>query len=242
MHLFIDFGNTRFKWCLIKLDVVIGRGSITSIQIDSKLRTFDWVSISSIAICSVADSKMTQNIFFSCKNLSRPDCEVREVHLEHLPLWFSLGSTPKTEVGQDRVMAMLGAYQDSSSYSVIDAGTACTIDYVVDGEHKGGYIIPGLNTARIGLDKHAARIALEEDYAYSKNLEPARSTQLCVEHGIRLSLIAAVQRAIHASPWPLDRVTVTGGDGEWLCGHLLGPVKLSHDLVFQGMRRFFYGL
>lgn len=242
MHLLIDFGNTRLKWCLIKLDAVIGRGSITPTQIESKLRTFDWVSISFVAICSVADSKITQNVLFSCKNLSRPDCEVREVRLERLPLWFSLGSTPKTEIGQDRVMAMLGAYQNSSSYSVIDAGTACTIDYVVDGEHKGGYIIPGLNTARIGLDKQTARIALALDYAYPKNLEPARSTQLCVEHGIRMGLIAAVQRAIYASPWPLDKVTVTGGDGEWLCEHLHGPVKLSNDLVFEGMHRFFHGL
>ena len=242
MQLLIDFGNTRLKWCLIKLDAVIGRGSIAPVQIESKLQTFDWVSISSIAICSVADSKMTRDVFVSCANLSRPDCEVREVRLEYMPPWFSLGSTPKTEVGQDRVMAMLGAYQNSSSYSVIDVGTACTIDYVVDGEHKGGYIIPGLNTARMGLDKHAARLALGDYSSWRKDLEPARSTQLCVEHGIRMGLIAAVQRAIHASPWSLDKVTVTGGDGEWLCEHLLGPVKLSHDLIFEGMRRFFYGL
>lgn len=242
MHLLIDLGNSRLKWCLIKSDVVIRRGSGTTVYFESDLRSLDWTQISSIGLCSVADYKITEAISIHCDSQSKSRCEIQQINLEKLPRCFSLGSTIMSQIGQDRVMAMLGAYTNGSSYGVVDAGTACTIDYVVDGEHKGGYIVPGVQLARSSLDRQTARIALVDNFACFDNLEPACSTQLSVEHGVRMSLIAAVQCAIQSSPWPLDKVAVTGGDGEWLCKHLHGPFEFRGDLVFEGMHRFFHGM
>lgn len=242
MELLLDFGNTRLKWRLTKQKTVIGRGYIDPLALESGLESLDWSLISSVGICSVADAWLEEAVFVCCDNLCRSGCNIREVNLEKLPKWFSLGSTSRNQIGKDRVMAMLGAYKKVISYGVVDAGTACTIDYVVDGEHKGGYVIPGLQMSRSILSEQTAQIAPLDNYLCSARLEPGHSTQVAVEHGIRISLIATVHNAIQDSPWPLNEVNVTGGDGEWLFKHLRGTAKLKNDLVFEGIHRFFCGL
>ena len=242
MELLLDFGNTRLKWRLTTLEAVIGRGYIDPLAFEAGLEALDWSSISLVGICSVADPLLTKAVSVCCGNLCAIGCSILEVDLEKLPQWLSLGATPKNQIGKDRVMALLGGYKKAISYGVVDAGTACTIDYVVNGEHKGGYIIPGLQMSRSILCEQTAHIALLDNNVYSSGLQPGRSTQSAVEHGVRISLIAAVDRAIKESPWPLDEVSVTGGDGEWLFKHLEGTVKLKSDLVFEGIHRFLSGL
>jgi len=242
MHLLIDFGNSFLKWCLWTEGGVEDRGHINPLALESGLRSIDWSVVESVLICSVADDELTHAVSVYCDSLSSPECAVRQVDLTDLPPWFSLGTTSREQIGKDRVVAMLGAFGCGKNYCVIDAGTACTIDFVSDGEHQGGYIAPGLSLARNSLSLKTARIGEVADRLYSAKLEPGRNTQQAVEHGIRMSLVAMCQSALINSHIPLNAVVVTGGDSEWLAGHLPDPVVVRPNLVFEGIARFFLGL
>ncbi len=239
MDLLIDFGNSLLKWCLWVDDLVVEQGHIDPVALESGLRSIDWSLVRSVAICSVADSELTHAVSVYCDSLSAPECVVRQMDPTELPPWFSLGKTSAEQVGQDRVVAMLGAFVGETNYCVIDAGTACTIDFVSNGEHKGGYIIPGLSLARSSLTLRTSRIGGIIDRLYSGKLEPGRSTQQAVEHGIRMALVAMCESAIREALFPLHRIVLTGGDSEWLAGHLSGPVDVRPNLVFEGIHRFF---
>ena len=239
MQLLIDFGNSLLKWCLWADGCVIQRGHIDPLALESGLRSIDWSVVESVLICSVADDELTHAVSVYCDSLSSPECAVQQVDLAALPPWLSLGTTSREQIGKDRVVAMIGAFGCGDNYCVIDAGTACTIDFVSKGEHQGGYIAPGLSLARNSLTLKTARIGEIADRLYSAKLEPGRNTQQAVEHGIRMSLVAMCQSALMNSPIPLHAVVVTGGDSEWLAGHLPDPVLVRPNLVFEGIARFF---
>jgi type III pantothenate kinase len=198
--------------------------------------------VESVCICSVADQQLTRAVSVYCDSLSSSESVIQQVDLNKLPSWFSLGSTAREQIGNDRVVAMLGAFGCGENYCVIDAGTACTIDFVSKGEHQGGYITPGLSLARNSLTLKTAQIGEITDRLYSAKLEPGRNTQQAVEHGIRLSLVSICQGALKNAPCQLDALIVTGGDSEWLAGHLPDTVIVRPNLVFEGIHRFFRGL
>ena len=242
MELLMDFGNSRLKWSVWDGRALLDQGTIDPLALESGLRGLEWSQIDGVHLCSVADADLTHAVAVYCDSLSSPQCQTVEVDLSLLPAWFSLGTTLPEQIGKDRVMAMLGAFTENTSYCVIDAGTACTIDYVTSGEHLGGYIVPGLALSRSVLTMQTARIGAVADRLYSAKLEPGRNTQQAVEHGIRMSIVAFCQRAIHHAPAVLEAIVITGGDSQWLSGHLSGPVTIRENLVFEGIRQFFAGL
>lgn len=242
MYLLIDFGNSLLKWCLWHDGQVAEQGHIDPVALESGLRSIDWPVVQSVLICSVADQELTSAVSAYCDSLSAPKCAVQQVDLAELPTWFSLGTTSSEQIGKDRVVAMLGAFGNGDNYCVIDAGTACTIDFVSSGEHQGGYIVPGLSLARNSLTLKTARIGELADQLYSVKLEPGKNTQQAAEHGIRMSLVSMCQRALNNAPSPLDVVVVTGGDSGWLAGHLPDPIMVRPNLVLDGIHRFFLGL
>lgn len=238
MILQFDLGNTRLKWRLMD-DPEQLHGALDSGSLESGLRGLPWAQISAVQVVSVADRALTEAVKVLSDSFSMPSCDVVEVDLMRLPAWFSLGDTDHAQIGADRVMAMLGAYQPQTQYCVIDAGTALTADLVADGQHLGGYIVPGLRMALGALGAHTARIGSVGSGMYSAMLEPGRNTQHAVEHGVRRGLIAFCQAvAEQLSPRP-DRIVVTGGDAAWISGHLHGIVVTEADLVFQGLTRYF---
>ena len=242
MQCLIDFGNSRLKWSIWDGSELLDQGAIDPLALESGIRGLEWPQIDAVYLCSVADPHLTHAVAVYCDSLSSPQCLTIEVDVSQLPTWFSLGTTLPEQIGKDRVMAMLGAFAENTSYCVIDAGTACTIDYVTSGVHLGGYIVPGLALSRNGLTLQTAQIGEVTDRLYSAKLEPGRNTQQAVEHGIRMSLVAVCQRAIQQAPAALESVVITGGDSQWLSGHLSGPVTVRENLVFEGMRRFSAGV
>jgi len=238
MILQFDLGNSRFKWQI--LDTGLSEvGVLQPESLESGLRGLPWPQITAVQMVSVADRALTDAVKVLSDSFSMPSCAVTEVDLNRLPPWFSLGQTDPRQIGADRVMAMLGAYQSKLDYCVIDAGTAVTVDLVSDGCHLGGFIAPGLGLSRQALGQQTARIGEVTPAMYSALLEPGYDTQHAVEHGIRRALIAFCQSAADLlTPRP-DQIVVTGGDAPWLAGHLHGITEVRPNLVFDGLSRFF---
>lgn len=245
MILRMDLGNTRLKWQLCQNGGEVERGELAPLAIESGLRSLPWSVIEAVQLVSVADRMLTEAIKVSCDSFSSHSTVVREVDLFRLPPWFSLGDTDPAQIGADRVMAMLAGRAEGApdaAYCVIDAGSALTVDYVSRGQHQGGYVVPGLGLSRAVLGQQTARIGTVRPEFYSALLEPGRVTQRAVEHGIRRQLIAFCQDAIANPPCAVARVLLTGGDAEWLLGHLAGPIERADDLVFDGLSHYFDAL
>lgn len=148
-------------------------------------------------------------------------------------------STPQT-LGIDRYLACYGAVAlQHSSVVVIDAGTACTIDYMsADNVFYGGVIMPGISAMEQAVKLHAP--ALPEVARTIPEVWPGKSTQDSLQWGLAGafadSLKAALARYREAFG-PFDLV-LTGGDAQWLSMVIKTNLRIEPLLVFKGMKCF----
>lgn len=145
-------------------------------------------------------------------------------------------------LGLDRWMAVIAAYHLSAGAClVLDLGTAVTADFVdANGEHKGGFICPGLPLLRSRLCTHTKRIhhaAIASNGFAAELIAPGRSTAEAVERGCFLMLKGFVRSQVDLAMeyWGDDyEVFLTGGDAS-LVKNILPHVKVVPDLIFVGL-------
>src|SRR5690606_33425163 len=151
------------------------------------------------------------------------------------------GYAEPTRLGVDRWLGMLAAQAQwpGAALAVVSAGTALTIDVVgAEGEHGGGYIIPGARLMAETLLRSTDRVRFADAPPLSATA-PGRNTADCVHHGIALALVGGVRQALQqcrgAGAPPV--LGVAGGDGAALAA-LLGEEnpQLRADLVLDGLR------
>jgi type III pantothenate kinase len=141
-------------------------------------------------------------------------------------------------MGVDRWLVMLAAWQRcGQACCIIDCGSAITIDLLgAEGEHLGGYILPGLRLMRQVLTGSTAGILVDRDIEVF-SLEPGCDTSSAVAHGTNLMFSSLAQMLPR---WLEQQQTgapllVTGGDGALFC-ELMGMGELVPDLVLDGLR------
>lgn len=230
----LDVGNSGAKWRLMKGSAVASRGVYRTTEEASRAQLLgcapvvDRIWISSVA-SSEAESKLSAMLTSQF----------------NVQPWFAL-TAPETgelrnsyvepeRMGVDRWLAMLGAKQRSTGrLCVIDAGSALTIDLVsAQGEHEGGYIIPGPALMERALLLDTDRVRFDETVEYS--LSPGTSTAQAVRHGIALAQVGAVSVALAQHEVDEDALFFCGGGGQ-LLQELLGMGgQLVPDLVFDGL-------
>lgn len=149
---------------------------------------------------------------------------------------------PET-LGADRWLALLGCHKSVSGHSVIiDAGTALTVDWLTcDGQHLGGWIVPGRQLMLNALGQGAAQLgSVPIEHCALAKLEPGVSTREGMLHGIEASLVGVVYEAVKLSPSLFNSqaftIVVTGGDSEQLATQLNGNISRIDDLTFKGLR------
>lgn len=161
--------------------------------------------------------------------------QVKWLTVNELPKGTLDYQTPET-LGIDRYMACLGARsQASGSVIVVDAGTACTIDYMDDkGVYRGGVIMPGLSLWESALKTHAPSLPqVTRDIPLKW---PGKTTEDCVRWGISGGFVEAVNGLVRKYDY-LASVWVTGGDGDWLYKRMERTAKVDDNLIFKGMNR-----
>lgn len=146
--------------------------------------------------------------------------------------------SPQT-LGLDRYFACLGALQMTpESVVVVDAGTACTIDYMGSGGvFHGGVIMPGLKLYASSL---AGRIpALKAEGDHLPDHWPGRNTSECVRWGTRGAYLEALSGFLqrYRQTYGGFQIYLTGGDADWIASNLsLQPApRVRPFLVFEGM-------
>ena len=144
--------------------------------------------------------------------------------------------TPKT-LGADRLAAAVGAWAMSpdSDVMVVDFGTAITIDYVVDGEFRGGNISPGVTTRFRALADYTACLPL--CHPTDEVLEYGRTTVEAIEQGVMRGVEHEIRGYVEAFSKENDkkRIIFTGGDAKYF-------VKRIKNTIFADCEPLIYGL
>ncbi len=135
--------------------------------------------------------------------------------VKNMPSWVNLADFVQLQsayegMGIDRKVLCSGI----DDGVVVDAGSAITVDLMQKGEHKGGFIYPGL----LAMQKSYQTIseALDVGIEYELDHFPQNTSQ-ALGYGIFKPIILAIEDLG-------ERVYITGGDGALLAKFIKGSV------------------
>ncbi len=244
--LFLDIGNSRVKRAFVS------RGDyevLPAVDLNEFLNndTFDCFlknkKIDAIYITSVTTHDNLERI----KSLIQTQCQLFPIVLtaQKSACGLTSGYADFHKLGDDRWMAMQGAIGFCKEpLIVISAGTAMTIDAVMDGKHLGGFIVPGLKSLRSSLAMDTAALSMIDedgllDCANSANKGClATNTEEAILGGILYMTVAYINTLIldlNAQMKTTFKVIITGGNAKQLRPLIDVECELISDLVLQGM-------
>jgi type III pantothenate kinase len=245
MKLLLDIGNSRCKWAQFVDDQLIEPGErvhegdfSTCLEkiLDSISAPPDAVLAASVAGSAVA-AQLTQAVE------ARWQMPVQFAETEVSTGALRNGYRDHRQMGVDRWLAVVAAHQQyRCALCVVDAGTAVTIDLVAeDGQHLGGFIVPGLDLMRRSLFQDTGDIrgmTQEHPGPASRELEtPARDTLGAIRSGSVLAVACLVEHCMELLPATSSetRLIVTGGDADRILPRL--AIKGTHHplLVLEGL-------
>lgn len=139
-------------------------------------------------------------------------------------------------LGVDRWLAICAAwYASKQACIVVDAGTALTIDVVADnGQHLGGYIVPGLTTMQKQLKDATEQVEIQTTNT-GGSVAYGVDTKSCVTNGALRMCSEFVNGVVasHRSEKPF--VYTTGGDVRALLPYFDFDVLHKPYLVLDGL-------
>lgn len=148
-----------------------------------------------------------------------------------------------SQLGDDRWFAMQGAmgiYEQP--FIIVDAGTALTIDAVMNGVHQGGFIVPGMFTMRKSLSSNTQNLRLldnTESHIESLNSSLlANNTQDAILGGCLYMTASFINHIVNDLSNQLQtqfKLILTGGDSHALFSLLDYDFDYIPDLVLQGL-------
>lgn len=211
MILDVDGGNTRLKWRLSASDAVVERGAGT---LDTLLEALSGHGSPPelIRVASVASERQKKDLSQALEAATgtSPGFAVSRLHWQGLK---SAYANP-AQMGVDRWLAMMAGWaRCRQGFAVVDAGSALTIDFVVDdGRHVGGYILPGWRMLLESLSRGTAQVRPEpEDAGWAAS--PGTDTSSCVNQGVAWLWESWVARLkMDCSTLGLKTCFLTGGD------------------------------
>jgi type III pantothenate kinase len=122
---------------------------------------------------------------------------------------------------------------------VIDCGSAVTVDSIdANGQHLGGYIVPGLRMQRSLLQEETARVSIAEQARAPSGW--GKETSECVSRGIEEALAGLVERSVRQLALELNAevtTVITGGDGAVIIPLFECEAHYEEHLVLHGMAR-----
>ena len=238
--LWLDVGNTRFKWQLDHGDSTLagaavhgGGESLADAPIWSELKPG-----APIWVACVASPALRDGITQLCQQAGCPNVQwaVSAATMGGLKNSYS----EPQRLGVDRWLAMLAAWQERPEPAlIIDAGSAITVDWLDEqGQHRGGHIVPGLRLLEQALRRGTAGVRAAS--IGSETVLPGTSTDSAVNHGV-LAMAAGYLRYVLSEAWPGSesaRLLLCGGDGPALEPFLPRPALWRADLVLDGLRHY----
>lgn len=237
--LLLDVGNTFTKWRLQEGEHIrdFGRFLTSDLLVQIELLIPSMPRIKLIAASWVGKGEHQEKLVEYSNSLG-VSIYFAESQFEQCGL--TNGYLNPKSLGVDRWLAMLGVWcKTKSSFCVVDAGTAMTIDFVdAFGHHSGGYIIPGVRTMISALNAGTFLIECLTDLADMGAINPGRRTQEAVERGALMALIGSLNFSVQTFRADSDlkpSLIIGGGDAGIIFPHLGEGWQRSHELVLDGL-------
>ena len=228
MRLLVDVGNTALKVASEE------NNNITFI----KEADINWSAVKEIAIAQVGPDKLLESITAKAHQLGIP--------LLHASATAQLGAVkcayPQFQnLGIDRWLGVVACHYlyPNQHCVVVDSGTASKIDVLTkEGEHLGGWILPGLDMMIESLVSNTQKVFSDSESLFLPEL--GKNTPNAVKNGALSATLGAVERGIAQLKSDFDDIQVifAGGYGELLHLHFEKPSVFIDDLVLKGLRNW----
>lgn len=236
-YLWLDLGNTRLKYWVIKDKAVIAFDAKEHLKAPNELLlglspTLKRFRPHFIGVSSVLGVTINQKIAHTLQSLNAP-FEFAKVQATHPQLTTHYNAL---ELGVDRWLQLLGL-ADKTRHCVVGCGTALTIDLLDGDTHLGGYILPNAYMQRHALYAGTQQIAVKAGRFDSLSL--GKNTFDAVNRGILFGIVSTVNTILAQNP--SFRPTLTGGGASWLLPHLdpNHQAVIVTDLLLAGLIRYF---
>lgn len=234
MILEIDAGNTFIKWRMLKGDSLVERGRFLT-KSSSWPALKSWEQLDQIRIASVAGADVNERLKELIAEYTSEEPKFA-TSLQHQSGVINSYDDP-SRMGVDRWLVMLAAYNDcKKACCIVDCGSAITVDYIsANGQHMGGFIIPGLRLMNSSLKNDTAEIIVDQTIEHF-SLSPGTHTSAAVVHGVNYLFNALCKQLCEELRQSKEEMVlyITGGDGE-LFHKLAGLGKYCPDLVMDGL-------
>lgn len=236
--LLFDLGNSRCKWA--SADPAFRAGGAFSYDNFTQQLEHELAPLGKPAralVVSVAGDERTARLggWLQARFGIAPE-PVRAVQEQ---LGVTNGYEEPERLGADRWAALLGARaRTTGAVSVIDCGTAITIDALDSGgRFHGGVILPGVALQRAALEHGTRGVRAVPGKAQGCL---ARTTDDAVTAGILYGIAGAIERVVDEQARALGTSAVrliTGGDAPLLRPLLRMDTAHAPDLVLEGVAR-----
>jgi type III pantothenate kinase len=233
MILELDLGNTRAKWRLLDDEGVRERGvGAVDEWLQGQLPSAWPLRLERVRIASVLRADIERQLaarlgLRAIEGIAFARSAARCGSVRN-------GYAEPGRLGVDRWLGIVAAWHEfREPLLVVSAGSALTLDRVDgDGQHLGGFIIPGPRLMRQMLLSGTDRVRFDAG-ELDGEVRPGTDTGACVHNGIALALVGAIELARRQQP---SRLVLTGGYGEVL-RHMpeLAHAEWRPELVFQGL-------
>jgi len=234
-NLCIDVGNTSIKSALFDPNAR-GKAHISRYRDVSELIT-PIQAARHVYLSNVGKDDVTSLIQSICA-----DNKVRLFIAETQESAFGLTNSYSTpsNMGVDRWLAMLACMQKSQNktFLVVDIGTAMTVDAVQNGNHLGGWIVPGLSLLKQSLFKNTQRVFGNEENVGLTDF--GKDTPLCVDHGCTAQILGTLFMAEKEMKKNVKNfeIFLTGGDKNIFLNSNIENIIECENLVLEGLTLF----
>ena len=231
MILDIDVGNSFVKWRALNDLGATQRGSQSTravVREGLDLSVIDAVTYARLS--SVGDVSIIEILRQQIANTFH--IELRMAVVSRYAGGVQCGYRSEEELGIDRWLGVVSAYSKfKRSLIVADLGSAITLDVVNDdGQHLGGYILPGLSLMRESLDRGTVQVSANDNM--DDAIAPANNTSAAVNRGSLFAVIATIEKLAQRHQALL---VLTGGDANLIKGVLNIDALYERDLVIDGL-------
>ncbi|MGB5103625.1 MAG: type III pantothenate kinase [Steroidobacteraceae bacterium] len=240
--LLVDIGNSRVKWALLE-DGRLGEQQAAAhagwTPDDWRRALFARRGIDRVLAATVAGAGGADALRAAA--LLETGTEATFVTTTREAAGVCNGYQDAGLLGVDRWLAVIAAHRlVPGACCVVDVGTAATIDAVrADGQHLGGFIVPGPDLMMRSLWGGTSDLATRTAGSGARAAGLfADNTRDAIERGCRLAVAALIERCLdelaRALPGP-PVLLLTGGAAGHVSPYLREPGRLVPDLVLQGL-------
>jgi type III pantothenate kinase len=238
MKALIDIGNTQAKVCLAE------DGQLSAVQYFPYQDFLQWLKFDEVMVEEVIFANVAGEQFDTAIKMwaLKKGINFTQVYTEAELFGVSNGYHKPEQLGIDRWLAILAANSlyPQQNLIIVDSGTATTVDILTkDGQHCGGWIVPGFELMHQGLLANTTKVFADvnEEAGMSFGLD----TSANVNHGCWAASTGVVMQAINqCQKLGLDdlKIIVTGGYGSALVKLLDTECQLIPELIFYGLVRY----